>query len=89
MKAPFGFGCLALALAATANSAKAECVTGAFRTNLIVCSLHEGDIEQPKQNHETESRPANLHHHVAKRREPQQGDEKAHPAIPPPALPRQ
>lgn len=88
MKAPFGFGCLALAIAATANSAEAECVTGAFRTNLIVCSLHEGDIEQPKQNHETETRPI-LHHHVAKRPKPQEPDEKAPPASPPPALPRQ
>ena len=83
VKTPLSLGALALAIAGTTVSAKAECVVG---VDFLRCLSTAFDVtERPKQRNETADQPAHLHH-VAKHRKPQQGDEKAPPAKPPPAL---
>ena len=84
MKTLLSSAVVVLAVAATTSCAKAECVSGVFRS----CSPPADDIakrKQPQQRHETALHPAPIDR-VAKRPKPQQ-DEKAPAVSPPPALP--
>lgn len=84
MKTPLSLGALALAIAGTTISARAECVGG----GLLHCLSTA--IDSPTQRHEKADDAAPLNHPVAKRAKPQQGDDEKAPALkPPPALPRQ
>ena len=84
MKTPLSLGALAVAIAGTTISAKAECVLGG---ELLHCLSTATD--PAKQRHENADGAAPLNHPVAKRAKPQQGDEKAPAVKPPPALPPQ
>jgi hypothetical protein len=84
VKTPLSLGALALALAGTTISARAECV-GRESLHCLVSTA----IDPPKQSHDRAD-AAPLNHPVAKRAKPQQGDDEKAPALkPPPALPRQ
>ena len=92
MKMLLGLGALALAISATSLPAEA-CVCGQVGI-YFVCHppVPAGGFEPPKPQHyekahrERPHRPAPVHH-VAKRRQPQQREEKAPPAGEPTALP--
>jgi hypothetical protein len=84
VKTPLSLGALALAIAGTTISAKAECILGGELLNCLSTA-----INPPKQHHEKADGAAPLNHPVAKRAKPQQGDEKAPAVKPPPALPPQ
>jgi len=85
MKTLLSSAVVVLAIAATTSCAKAECVSGVFRS----CSPAADDVaqrKQPQQRQETALHPAPIDR-VAKRPKPQQADEKAPAVSPPPALP--
>ena len=84
VKTPLSLGALALAIAGTTISAKAECVGRESLRCLVSTS-----IDPPKQNHGKADDAPPLNHPVAKRARPQQDDEKAPAVKPPPALPPQ
>jgi len=90
MKTVLSSAVVVLAIAATTICAKAECVSGVSGSHIIPCSQPADDVakrKQPQQRHETALHPVPVHPQVAKRQKPPQGEEKAPPVSPPPALP--
>jgi hypothetical protein len=85
VKTLLSLGALALAIAGTTISAKADCV-GRESLHCLVSTA----IDPPKQRHEKADDAAPLNHPVVKRAKPQRGDDEKAPAVkPPPALPPQ